>query len=343
MNKLTVSLTAIAANYHMLQNRLGPAECAAVVKANGYGLGALPVADKLQNEGCKRFFVATVEEGILLRKVVKDHEIYIFHGAQENEVNDFIGHNLTPVLNNPSQLMSWPKELAAAAHFDTGMTRLGFSAENIDEVKTHNIKLVMSHLASAENIHDSKNVAQLAEFQHIASSFPNAIKSFANSYGVYLQSDYHFNLARPGIALYGGNPLPDQTNPMSNVVKLEAPIIQIHEIQKNKTVGYCATYEAKPGDIIATIPLGYADGILRALSNRGKVFAEGYELPIVGRISMDLVTIKINNLPPEKRRIGQQVEVLGEHYNICDMARDAATIEYEIITRLGNRFERVYK
>ena len=332
MNKLTISLAAIADNYKTLREKFTGVECGAVVKANGYGLGVLPIAEHLQKTSCKKFFVATLEEGIELRKTIKS-DIFIFHGAQKNELDDFKKYKLIPVLNNPEQLAIWPKTEPAALHFDTGMTRLGF--DNIIDAKDYNIVLVMSHLAIAEDKNNPKNAEQLQSFKKIASAYPNIPKSLCNSYGISLPKEFHFDIARPGIELYGGNR-------GKNVVKLEAPIIQIHEIDKTKTVGYGGEYTAQKGDVTATIPLGYADGILRTLGNKGKVYCGKYELPIIGRVSMDLITIKLNNLPPAQRKLGTLVEILGEKYNICDMAEDAGTIEYEVITRLGNRFKRIY-
>lgn len=334
MNKLIISLEAIAANYSMLAKKFSGAECGAVVKANGYGLGALPIARKLAKTGCQKFFVATMEEGIALRKIMKE-QIYVFHGVQKNDVNAFTEHGLIPVLNNPLQLEIWPKDMPCALHYDTGMTRLGL---DVNEGKLErDIILIMSHLAFTEDEQHPMNRQQLETFKKIAALYPEIPKSLCNSHAVNFSDEYHFDVARPGIALYGGS-----NKDMKNVVTITASILQIHQVMKPQTVGYGGDYKAMPGDIIATIPIGYADGILRSLGNKGKVYCGGYELPIVGRISMDLVTIKINNLPPELRRVGQMVEVLGEKYNILDMAADAGTIEYEIITRLGNRFERVY-
>lgn len=331
MNKLTISLDAIAANYRTLKSKFTGSECAAVVKANGYGLGATPIAERLAKEGCRKFFVATVEEAIALRKTIKE-QIFVFHGAQKNEIKDFTAHDIIPVINTKEQLEIWPKDKPCVFHYDTGMTRLGLDP-NIS-TNENNVLFIMSHLACADEPGDHKNPEQLANFKKIDSKLP---KSFCNSYGIFLPSEYHFDIARPGIGLYGGG-----SREMKNVVTLTAPILQIHEVTKIQTVGYGAEFEAVPGDLIATIPVGYADGIMRSLNHRAKAYHGEIQLPVVGRISMDLITIKINNLPSEFCRIGTMVEILGEKYNIHDMASDAGTIEYEIITRLGNRFERVY-
>lgn len=333
MNKLTISLDAISDNYHRLSEK---AWCGAVVKANGYGLGAAPIAQRLEKEGCGSFFVATLEEAVQLRQTLKTSEIFVFHGAQGKECLIFQEYGLIPVLNNKEQLKDWPNELPAIAHFDTGMTRLGFSEKETGLLQGYNIIMLMSHLANAEDAANPNNKKQLDLFNKIGSTFPDKPKSLANSAGIFLDPQYHFELARPGIALYGG------LN-MNPVVTLTAPIIQIHEIIRKQQVGYGGDYTAEKGDIIGTIAIGYADGILRKLGNRGKFHVDGIEVPVVGRVSMDLITIKLNNLPPERRKIGELVEILGKNYTITDMADDAETIDYEIITRLGNRFERVYK
>ena len=345
MNQLIVSLRAVGNNYRKLKTVInaGSSHCAAVVKADGYGLGAKMVIEKLAAAGCRKFFVATYEEGMNLPKDNQARKIFVFHGAQENELQGLQQRGLIPVINNKQQLKLWPKDLPCALHFDTGMTRLGLSEAEIDEAKTYNPILVMSHLACADEPQNPKNQQQLEAFKKIAAHFPTAEKSLSNSYGIFLGADYHFGLARPGIALYGGNPTPASANPMQPVVTLTAPILQIHEITKPQSVGYGADYSAEKGDIIATIPIGYADGILRTLGNKAVFHHGNHELPVVGRISMDLITIKINNLPPALRQLGVKVEILGEKYTITDMARDAGTIEYEIITWLGNRFERIYE
>jgi len=304
MNKLTISLDAITANYKTLKNDFTGSECAAVVKADGYGLGMTPIAKRLSKEGCRKFFVATMEEGIELRKSIQD-QIYVFHGAQKDEIKDFTAHNLIPVINNSAQLEIWPKDKPCVLHFDTGMTRLGFN--DLLSMKAYNVVMIMSHLACADESHDGKNSEQLENFHKIAAAFPQIPKSLCNSSGIYLSPKYHFDIARPGIALYGGH-----NREMRNVVTLTAPIIHIQQISKTSTIGYGAEYECVPGDVIATIPLGYADGILRSLNHKGRVYSGDYELPIVGRISMDLITIKINNLPLEQRRLGTMVEILGE-------------------------------
>lgn len=342
-SKLTISLTALKNNYQRLQKQLGGAESAAVVKANAYGLGLEPVAITLADAGCRTFFVAHLEEGIELRAILPEAEIFVFHGIQKDEKRIFVEHQLFPVINNPEQLENWDEKYPAAIHIDTGMTRLGFNIEQIGFLKNQNINMLMTHLACGEQAKNPANYAQLQFFDDVAKMYPTVRRSVANSYGIFLGREFHANLARPGLALYGGNPTPSKPNPMENVVRLTAPILQVNHLQDDSSIGYGATYMAKAGDVIATIAVGYADGMMRAVSNKGKCYIQNYEAPIVGRVSMDLITIDITNMPEIFQKVGQDVEILGNHYTISDAAKAAGTIEYEILTNLGNRFERVYK
>jgi alanine racemase len=342
-SKLFISLNAIRNNYLRLQKQLGGADCGAVVKANAYGLGLEPVALALQSAGCQTFFVAHLEEGIELREILSEAEIFVFHGVQKGEINQFVAYNLFPVLNNPEQLENWDAEYPAAVHIDTGMTRLGFDIEQIELLRGQNLNLIMTHLACAELPQSPSNYAQLQYFDNVAKQFPHVRRSVANSYGIYLGKEFHANLARPGIALYAGNPTPAKKNPMENVIRVTAPILQINRLADDSSIGYGATYMAKKGDVVATLAIGYADGLMRSLSNKGKCYIQNYETPIIGRVSMDLITIDVTNVPEIFQKVGQDVEILGNHYTISDAAKAAGTIEYEILTNLGNRFERVYK
>lgn len=342
-SKLFISLSALKNNYSRLQAQLGGAECGAVVKANAYGIGIEPVALTLASAGCQRFFVAHLEEGIELRQILPQAEIYVFHGVQKNEEPDFVEHALIPVLNNPAQLELWNPENPAAAHIDTGMTRLGFDINEVELLHGQNLHLLITHLACAELKQSQSNYAQIQYFDEVAKQFPQVRRSVANSYGIYLGKEFHANLARPGVALYGGNPTPNSKNPMEQVVRITAPILQINRIADASSVGYGATYTAKQGDVIATVAVGYADGLMRSMGNKGKCYIQNYEAPIVGRISMDLITIDITNMPEIFQKVGQDVEIIGNHYTISDAAKAAGTIEYELLTRLGNRFERIYR
>ena len=342
MSKLRISLQAISNNYQTLQQQLGATECGATVKANAYGLGAQEISKTLFAQGCKKFFAATLDEAIELRQVLPKAEIFVFHGVHKGEAETFFEYNLYPIINNPSQLEVWPEDEPIILHVDTGMTRIGFSEDDLDYVGDRQVAILMSHLACAESPDHQKNYEQLMAYDRLCKIWPEALRSFSNSYGIFLGTKFHSNIARPGRALYGGNPTPRQANPMQNVVRLSAEILQINHIHKPSTVGYGATYSAKPGQVIATVPIGYADGLSRRLSNKGKCYIGGQECPIVGRVSMDLVTVDITNIPENFYKLGQEVEFINDKYTISDIAKDVGTIDYEILTRLGGRVEKIY-
>lgn len=348
--KLYINRAAIAANYASLCKELGRVECGAVVKANAYGLGVEEAAKALHKKNCRSFFVAHLDEAIELRKIFDeadfDAEIFVFHGVQKNEASEFLEYGLTPVINNPAQLANWQPDLPCAVHVDTGMTRLGFALHEAELLAEQNMCLLMTHLAVAELPQSPKNFEQLHAFDNFAKHYPRVKRSVANSYGIALGREFHANLARPGIALYGGNLQPnrkDFANSMENVVWLTAPILQVNHLQNNASIGYGATYQAQKGDIVATVAIGYADGIFRNLGNSGKCFVAGHEAAIVGRVSMDLICISLNKVPENLRQVGQEVEILGDNYTIAEMAKAAGTIEYEVLTSLGQRFERIYR
>lgn len=342
MSKLRISLQAINNNYHTLKDLIGGAECGATVKANAYGLGAVEVSKSLYAQGCKKFFVASLDEGLELRATLPKAEIFVFHGVNKGEVDTFFEHNLYPIINNPQQLEIWPADEPIIAHIDTGMTRIGFQEDDVHLLEQRNVAILMSHLACAETPESQMNYQQLMAFDKCSKMFPEALRSFSNSYGIFLGSKFHSNIARPGRALYGGNPTPRQANPMQNVVRLSAEILQINYIQKPSTIGYGATYRASSGQVIATVPIGYADGLSRRLSNKGLCYIGGQECPIVGRVSMDLVNIDITNTPENFHKIGQEVEFINDKYTISDIAKDVGTIDYEVLTRLGGRVKKVY-
>lgn len=349
---LTINLAAIAANYHALSKRAKEAECAAVVKANAYGLGVRPVAKALAKAGVKTFFVAHLEEGIELREVLPKARIFVFHGVREKREKFFCEYRLIPVLNDVYQIDIWrdfsrrkKEKLSAAVHIDTGMNRLGFSPGEIErlDVGELDVKLVMSHLACASDPDSIKSDEQYRLFNAIRKKFPGIPASLANSAGILAKKCYHFDLVRPGIALYGSN---KQISPshihMRHVVTLTAPIIQLRRIDTPGTVGYGATREVAVGARLATIPVGYADGYLRSLGNMALAYVAGHKAPVVGRVSMDLIVLDVTNVPESKLAIGTEVELIGEHCTIDDLAKQAGTIAYEIITRLGGRFRKTY-
>jgi len=338
MPSLQINLSSIIANYQALQAKAG--NIAAVVKADAYGLGATKIATALQNAGCSEFYVATLNEALALQPHI-DASIYVFNGITDDNASEFANNNIIPVLNNLPQLQAWQqasqifgKALPCTIHVDTGMHRLGFAGMPMyDGVKP---TYILSHLACADTPKHELNKQQLELFKKYQERFKNVKYSLANSAGVMLGEDYYFDQARCGIALYGG-----MTN-MQPAVQLTAQIIQINELTQSSYIGYGATAKLPKNSKTATINIGYADGILRQLSNKGSCYIDGHKVPYVGRVSMDLIIIDITSLPEHLTNIGQPVEVLGNNYTINHMADDARTIPYEIITRLGNRFDKEY-
>ncbi len=362
---LTVDLNALAANWRLLRDRMGSPEagraCAAVVKADGYGLGADPVARRLASEGCATFFVAHAEEGVTLRRALPEAEIVVLNGLLPSDAPLYSRHRLAPCLNDPGQVRAWLEHCAeagptpAALHVDTGMTRLGLDPEDLDAVDLDALNalpglVVMSHLACADEPDHPLNRRQQAAFAEIRPRFPAARASLANSSGLFLGADYRFDLGRPGYALYGGNPTPSArnesagANPMRPVVRLQAPVLQIREIRERRTVGYGATAETAPSAWIATLAAGYADGYLRAMSNRGAVFIDGRACPVTGRVSMDLLTVDVTEAmhAGSEVRPGTLADLIDARHTIDDVAGQAGTIGYEILTSLGGRYRRLY-
>lgn len=352
---LTVDLGAVVANWRDLAARVAPAACAAVVKADGYGLGAVAVARALAKAGCREFFVARLSEGLAVRDAVPEAcRVTVLDGLMAGEAEIYRRRGLTPCLNDSGQIAAWAaaarqagEKLQAVLHFDTGMSRLGLSpieAKNLlaDRSALDGIDLVyvMSHLVSSEERDNPLNPAQLAAFAKWRAAFPNAKASFANSSGVFLGSAYHFDLARPGCALYGINPLPGQGNPMRGVAKLEARILQVREIEPQQSVGYGATWRATRRTKVATVACGYADGWLRTLSGKGTAWLDGKPLPYLGRVSMDLITLDASDAASATP--GRMVELMGPSLPVDAVAETAGTIGYEILVRLGARFARTY-
>jgi alanine racemase len=343
---LTIDLLALVENFRRIAGEVKPAEVAPVVKADAYGLGAEPVTLALSAAGAKTFFVAHVEEGAELRAVAPAATIYVLHGYAPQHKALFAEHKLAPVLSSPTQLVDWLKaglRTDYALHVDTGLSRLGLSESDLATVEGAAAPaMVMSHLASSDDPEHEQNAAQLARFKKIAKRFSNARFSLAASGGCYLGPAFAFDLVRPGIALYGANPRKSGENPMKGVVALTAPLLQVRSIDRGDTVGYGATYAATGPRRLGIAALGYADGLMRSLSNRGHGVIAGVKCPIVGRVSMDLVTLDVSQIPEPQAHAGAPVEFIGKDQSVDDLARAAGTLPYEIFTRLGPRIERHY-
>ena len=375
---LTIDLDKIGENYRTLKRECFDGAVAAVVKADAYGLGMDKVAPVLAKAGARTFFVAQIEEGIRLRPlldpVVPGCGIHVLNGLKigaergrkirpdlkmgkigaEREYEEY---GLQPVLNSLAEIDAWKSFnrdrgsfLPAALHIDTGMNRLGLPSSELAVLTAEPqrlegliITLVMSHLACAERQDHPMNGRQLEAFNAATASLPRYLRSFANSSGIFLGLDYHFELPRPGVALYGVNPTPGRPNPMAQVVGLQAEILQIRQIDAPETVGYGAFHSVDGPSRIATVGVGYADGYLRSLSGKGTAWIGGQEVPVIGRISMDLMTIDVTGLREQAARPGAMVDLLAPRDGVDRLAAEAGTIGYEILTSLGGRYRRLYK
>jgi alanine racemase len=356
---LTIDLGAIVSNYRDLQARAAPsgASCAAVVKADAYGLGAVRVAPALEQAGCRAFYVAQLVEGLAVRKALpaaSGADIFVLGGLFAGEIDTYRSNRLTPVLNDLGQIEMWAtaardagRRLPAVVHFDTGMSRLGLSPEEAarliaepDRLSALEIKFWLSHLACADEPDHPLNREQLVRYKNLTAKLPKASRSFANSSGLFLGAEYHFDQCRPGCALYGINPVPGLSNPMRQAARLAAKVLQIRTIDRPQTVGYGATHRAAGPTRVATVAAGYADGWLRSLSSRGFAIFNGAKVPFLGRVSMDLITIDATAVPQLKP--GDFVELMGDALTSDHVADIAGTIGYEVLTRLGSRFHRRY-
>ena len=322
--RLIVDLDALADNYATLKARAA-GDVAAVVKANAYGLGALPVARRLVAEGCRQFFVATEAEGVALRPVLpKDAEIFVFSG-------EATAPGLIPVANLAEQLGASP----VALHVDTGMQRLGFPWDAVPTMAA-SVKLLISHLACADTPDHPMNATQIRRFEAVAAQFPGVPTSLANSAGIL---NGVAGLGRAGIGLYGGNPWVDRPNPMHPVATFEGQVLQVRTVRAGETVGYGAGRTMERDAEVAVVGVGYADGVKRLLSNRGATAFDGKRLPIIGTISMDLTHLDSTGTGLKR---ADWVEFCGPNLSVDEMARGAGTIAYEILTGIGHRVERQY-
>jgi alanine racemase len=360
---LTVDCGAIVRNWKKLSNHAAPAECAAVVKADAYGCGIEPVGRALREAGCRTFFVAHIAEARQLRDVLSDADIYVTNGIPPGEAHVFAELNAQPVIGNLAELAEWDAFRAnakwdggAALHFDTGMNRLGLDineaaaiAERI-KLQNHGISLVMSHFAASDEPDHPFNPHQVQALRDIRQLFPHIPASLANSSGIFLGASAHFDIVRPGIALYGGNPTPWTDNPMEPTVELKARIVQTRTIENGATVGYNTTWTARRQTRVAIAATGYADGYPRPAGasdtfTGGFAMVGGQRCPVIGRVSMDLLAIDITDVPEltDGTRRGDAVTLLGDGITIDELAAWGRTISWDVLTRLGRRCHRVWK
>ena len=358
---ITIDLGRISNNWKALAEKVAPAECGAVVKANAYGLGADRVIPALARAGCKTFFIATPDEAEAARRLVPHARLFALDGLVGNAGADFARLGVRPVLSTLDQVVSWAavakarsESLAAGLHIDTGLNRLGLPVRDIrllaeDSSLRAGIKfeLVMSHLASADNPRDPKNRDQLVAFETLSALFPGVPRSLAASDGLMLGAPFHFDLVRPGYALYGGQASEIAPAPVKPAVSVSARILAVCDVAPGETVGYSATWRARRASRIATVAAGYADGVPRSASAPdgrpgGHVLVSGHLSPIVGRVSMDLITVDVTDLPEGAAVPGEFAKLIGDGISVEDAGFSSGTIGYEILTRLGPRFTRLY-
>ena len=358
---LTVDLGAIAANWRALSRRATPAECAAVIKADGYGCGIEKVAVALAKAGCRTFFVADLDEARRVRSVASEPAIYVLNGLLPGTAAAFADIRARPVIGSMVELAEWDAFTSAnqwrggaALHVDTGMNRLGISVNEAAALapriraENHGISLLMSHLACAEQPEHPLNARQINVFREVRILYRGIPSSLANSSGIFLGAAAHCDLVRPGVALYGVNPIPGQSNPMRPVIELQARIAQVRNVPRGETIGYDAAWTAKHATRIAVVAVGYADGYLRAASASDEApgadaIVAGKRCPLAGRVSMDLLAIDITALPDGAARRGDLAILIGDEITVDALASAAGTIGYEVLTSLGRRYHRVYR
>ena len=324
-------------NYELLQSKT-VGTCGATIKRNAYGTGSIRAVKLLSSAGCQHFFVSTIQEGIQIRTCTSGF-IYVLSGLGNSEEAKICrSFNLTPVLNTPEQLNLWKpyREQPCALHFDTGMNRVGFDHTNPEQLDLagFEIRLLLTHLACADDAKHPLNREQITRFEKIKIQFPTTPTSIGNSAGIFLGPKFQGDITRPGIGLYGVNPFSDQPNVFSNVVTLKGRVVQIRSVQEVNSIGYGATYQTLRESRIAIVGVGYADGIPRALSNIGEVAFGHVRLPIVGRVTMDAIHIDCSNAPDLQEN--DYVEIFGNTVSIDSMAQQINTIPYEILTQIGN-------
>jgi alanine racemase len=352
---LEVDLGAIVANWRLLSARHPSGAVAGVVKADGYGLGATPVAEALHGAGCRHFFVAHASEALAIRDRVPGARLGVLNGLLPGSAEALVAHDIAPVLGSLAEVDAWAaaaraagRTLPALLHVDTGMARLGLTPEEVtaladapDRLAGIDLRYVMTHLVSAEVPDDPMNERQRARFAAACARLPPAPRSFANSSGIFLGAGFGSDLARPGAALYGVNPTPGHPNPMRVAMRLLVRVLQIRDVPAGTPVGYNATWTADRPSRIATACIGYADGWLRSQSGKGEARFDGHGVPLVGRVSMDLTTYDATDHPG--LIAGSWLELIGPAHSPDQVAEAAGTNGYEVLTSLGRRFHRLYR
>lgn len=354
--RLTIDLAALAHNYQSLKDRVeASCQIAGVVKADAYGLGADRIVPILERLGCPRYFTATPQEAINIRPLAPSKPVAVLGGLL-GPAEEYLKHNIQPVLNSLREIEIWHnaatkigRRLGAIIHYDTGMNRLGLGDDELrtlmlepHRLNNLDVDLIMTHMACADEKNSRMTAAQYEKFRVFAAEFPNAKKSVANSSAIWRSANYHQDYARPGMALYGLNPVPERPNPMKAVAALDARVLQIRNVREGDSIGYGAATIMPYHGTLATVAIGYADGLPRSAAPDLNLFWQGKPCPVRGRISMDLTIVDITGHKPMPMP-GDWLEVIGPHQSADDLAAAAGTIGYEILTSFGARMQRVYK
>lgn len=355
---LTIDLNAIVRNYKRLQHMSAPAECGAVMKSDAYSLGIIPIGRALAQSGCKTFFVGHVDEGIKLRMALPDVRIIVMHGLSAESVAACYQANLVPVLNSMTEIEIWSHFIRACdqgkrpaiIHLDTGMNRLGLGADelpflydNLQILEPLDLHAWMTHLACAPQADHPMNREQREKLLSYLKPLPKAPITMSATMGLFLGDEFLFDLTRPGGGLYGIYPRHLRENPpFEPVITLEARVLQVRDVKKGDVVGYGSTYRFDRDSRVATLAMGYYDGYLRSLSNQGYVYVKDYRAPIVGIVSMDLVTVDVTDIPPELVYKGGMMEMMGMNHTCVDVAIEAGSHAHQVLTNLSPRYERRY-
>ncbi|WP_417691827.1 alanine racemase [Roseibium sp.] len=359
---LTIDTDAIAANWSLLASQLASGcSCAATIKADAYGTGAKITSKRLWDEGCTTFCVALPGEALEVRKVLPQAKIYVLDGLFPDTAETLASNSLVPVLGSEEEIREWAgfcrtagQAFPAAIHIDTGMNRLGLRPEQFSSImgdatliNSFSLDLLLTHLACGSDPNHPMNGRQLSAFREVTAPFSQIPRSLANSAGVLMGKEFHFDMARPGISLYGGKALDTQANTMAAVARVEARVMTVRSVPAGETVGYAASRTARRDTRIAMVAAGYADGMLRLTgstdaSEGGYGWIEGHIAPLFGRISMDMMALDVTDVPQGVVKRGSLVEILGPNVAASDLASYAQTIDYEYLTGLGKRYRRHY-
>jgi alanine racemase len=355
---VSIDLDALRRNYRTLRKAAGSAVCAAVVKGDAYGVGITATVRTLHSEGCTEYFAAKLSEAEAIRAELGDANIYVLNGLTPDAGPRHFAAKAWPVIGNLEESAEWAalgrdvgEALPAMLHIDTGINRLGLNEGDLDRLiadagllRAIKWRGVMSHLAWADQPQSPHNDEQITRFDALRAKLPPLPASLANSAGLLSGTRFHYDLVRPGIALYGGSPFRDGTNPMEQVVSVHAAVAQVREVPVGGGVGYGAIWRAERPSRIAILPVGYGDGFFRSLSNSAaQVWIGGNFAPLAGRVSMDMITVDVTHIAPEKVMRGTVAEIFGKHISVDEFAAWADTISYEVLTSLGPRYERRYE